>query len=116
MRNLASVFLGLLFLIVPLFVFAQYPDPVQTICDILNIIKTIILAIGLGIAVIVLIIGGIQYATAGGSAEKAQNARKMLIAAVIGIAIVFAAAFILAIVQGMLVGGGVSIFTNPCTF
>jgi type IV secretory pathway VirB2 component (pilin) len=117
MKKIVPVFLGLFLLMVPLVVFAQqYPDPVETICNILNIIKTIVLAIGLGIAVIILIIGGIQYMTAGGDAEKANNAKRMIINGIIGIAIVFAAAFILALVQGLLVGGGVSIFTNPCTF
>lgn len=108
----ASLFLSLLAL--PLVASAQYPDPIITICNILNIVKLIILAIGLGIGIIVLIIGGIQYMTAGGDAEKANKARKLITNAIIGIVIVFAAAFILALVQGILVSANVTIFTNPC--
>jgi hypothetical protein len=79
-------------------------------------IKDIILTVGLGIAIIVLVIGGIQYATAGSNMDKAQNARKLMINAVVGIAIVFAAAFILALIQGTLVDAGLGLwlFTNPC--
>jgi len=113
MKKLLPVFLCFLFLI-PLVASAQYPDPVVTICNILNVIKTIILAVGLGIAIIILIIGGIKYMTAGGDPEKAKGGRQMIINAIIGIAIVVAAAFILALVQGILVGAGISIFANPC--
>lgn len=113
MKKVLPVFLTL-FLLMPLIASAQYPDPILTICNILNIIKIIILAIGLGIGVIILIIGGIGYMVAGGDPEKATKSKKLIINALIGIVIVLAAAFILALVQGILVGAGISIFTNPC--
>ena len=113
-KALVAVF-GLSLLVLPLVVSAQGTDPVVAICNILNVIKDIILAVGLGIAVILLIIGGINYMTAGGDAEKAKSARGMIINAIIGIVIIFAAAFILALVQGFLVRSGVSMFSNPCT-
>ena len=107
--------LVLTLLVLPLMAGAQqYPDPVVTICNILEVVKDILLAIGLGIAVSILIGGGINYMTAGGNAEKAESAKKLIINAVIGIIILLAAAFILALVQGLLVGTGISIFTNPC--
>lgn len=107
--------LVLILLVLPIVASAQdYPDPVETICNILEVVKDILLAIGLGIAVIILIVGGIQYLTAGGNAEKAEGAKKLIINAVIGIVIILAAAFILALVQGMLVNTGISIFGNPC--
>lgn len=112
MKKLLPVFLCSLFL-VPLVVYAQV-DPVDTICSILEVIQNIVLAIGLGIAVIILVVGGIQYMTAGGDAEKANSAKRLIINAIIGIAIVFAAAFILALVQGLLTEGGVTLLGNPC--
>jgi len=115
MKKSLAVSLGLFLFALPVIVSAQeYPDPIVTICNILNVIKLIILAIGLGIAIIVLIIGGIKYMTSGGDAEKAKSGRQMIINAIIGIAIVIAAAFILALVQGLLVRSGISIFTSPC--
>lgn len=115
MKKLLAASLSLSLLALPLIALAQeYPDPVETICNILNIVKIIILAIGLGIAIIVLIIGGITYMTAGGDAEKADKGKKLIINAIIGIVIVLAAAFILGLVQGLLVSSGVEIFSNPC--
>jgi len=114
MKKIAPVLvLGLL--VFPLLAGAQqYPDPMQTICNILEVVKDIILAIGLGIAVIILIVGGINYLTSGGNAEKADGAKKLIINAIIGIIIILAAAFILALVQGLLVGASISMFANPC--
>ena len=113
--------LVLALLILPLLGAAQvnnavnnYPDAMDTICTILETIQNIILAIGLGLAVIFLIIGGIQYLTAGGNAEKADGAKKLIINAIIGIVIILAAAFILSLIQGFLVGAEITIFDNPC--
>jgi hypothetical protein len=117
MKKLLAVFLFLSLLVLPLTVRAQpVVSAVCVVCGILNMIKTIVLAIGLGIAVILLVIGGIQYATAGSNMDKAANAKRLLINAVIGIAIVFAAAFILSLIQGTLVDAGIGfwIFVNPC--
>ena len=114
MKKVSIIFLILFFLTLPLIVSAQI-SPILVICNILQVIKNILLAIGLGIAIIVLIIGGIQYMTAGGDAAKVDTARKLLINVVIGIAIILAAAFVIAIVQGMLLDAGVVIFGNPCS-
>lgn len=114
MKKVLPIILLSLFLL-PLVVSA-YVEPVQTICALLNKIKIIIAAIGFGIAVIMLIWGGIMYMTAGGNDEKATKARKLIINAVIGIIIIFAATFILNLVEGFLVGGGITPnpFGNPC--
>lgn len=113
MKKFLIPFLVSVFLITPLIVSAQI-SPILVICNILEVIQVIILAIGLGIAIIIIIVGGIQYMTAGGDAAKVETARKLLINAVIGIAIILAAAFVIAVVQGMLLDAGVSIFSNPC--
>ena len=116
MKKLIPV-LVLTLLVLPVVANAQqtYPDPIQTICDILEVVQNIILAIGLSLAVIFLIIGGIQYLTSSGNAEKADSAKKLVINAIIGIIIILAAAFILALVQGLLVQTGITIFGSPCS-
>jgi hypothetical protein len=54
--------------------------------------------------------------TAGGDDEKAKKARTLITNAIIGVAIILAALFILTLVQGFLVGAGVVInpFASPC--
>ena len=114
MKKFLPVFL-LLAMALPLVASAAI-DPVLTICTLLNKIKVIIAAVGFGIAVIILIWGGIAYMTAGGNDEKATKARKLIVNAIIGIAIIFAATFILNLVEGLLIGGGITPnpFGNPC--
>lgn len=114
MKKLLPVLL-FLFLTLPL-IASAYVNPEQTICSLLNKIKIIVAAVGFGIAVIMLIWGGILYMTAGGDTEKADKAKKLIINAIIGIAIIFAATFILGLVEGLLVGAGVQLnpFGNPC--
>ncbi|MBU2068315.1 hypothetical protein KKA23_03045 [Patescibacteria group bacterium] len=113
MKKFIPVFL-VLFLIVPIVAFAAGQDPASIICNILNKIKLIVAALGFGLAVILLIVGGIQYMTSGGETEKATSARKLIINALIGIAIIFAAIFILSMVEGFLTGSGIQILQNNC--
>ncbi|MBD3282266.1 MAG: hypothetical protein GF387_01505 [Candidatus Portnoybacteria bacterium] len=112
MKRFTILFL-LALLIVPLLAFAQ-ADPQNTICRVLQYTKTIIAAVGFGIAIIILIIGGIRYMTSGGDEEKAGSARKQIVNALIGIVIVFAAVFIIALVQGFLMKADIPIGTDPC--
>lgn len=109
MKKVLPIILLSLFLL-PLVAFA-YVEPQVVICRVLEKIKIIVAAIGFGIAVIMLIWGGIMYMTAGGNDEKSTKARKLIINAIIGIAIIFAATFILSLVAGFLSGSGVSL--NP---
>jgi len=113
MKKALPIFLGLFLLALPLIVNAAV-NPEIVLCNLLKNIEKIIAAIGFGIAVILLIIGGIQYMTAGGNPEKAEKAKKLMINAIIGIAIVFAAIFILDLVAGLLSGSGIGILTNNC--
>jgi uncharacterized membrane protein YidH (DUF202 family) len=114
MKKFLAGFLFLSLLALPLIVLAVGVDPESIICNLLQKIKNIVSAIGFGIAVIMLIIGAIQYMTAGGNPEKATKAQKLIVNAIIGIAIVFAAVFILALVQGLLGGAGISLIGNNC--
>ena len=75
--------------------------------DIRVVIATIIrTAMGfLGIvAVVIILIGGFKWMTAGGSEEKVGEAKKLIIAGVIGLAIVLAAYAIASFVINTLVG------------
>ena len=113
MKKALPIFLVLFLLALPLIANAQV-NPEIVLCNLLKNIEKIIAAIGFGIAVILLIVGGIMYMTAGGNPEKADKAKKLMINAIIGIVIVFAAIFILDLVSGLLSGSGISILTNNC--
>lgn len=113
MKKALPIFLVLFVLALPLIANAAV-NPEIVICNLLKNIEKIIAAIGFGLAVILLIAGGIGYMTAGGNPEKADKAKKLMINAIIGIVIVFAAIFILDLVAGLLSGSGISILTNNC--
>ena len=114
MKKALPIFLVLFLLVLPLIAGAVGSDPETVVCNLLKKIEKIIAAIGFGLAVILLIVGGIQYMTAGGNEEKATKAKKLMINAIIGIVIVFAAIFILDLVTGLLSGAGISILSNNC--
>lgn len=114
MKKFLPVFLLVLFL-VPLV--ASAADLEFSVCSLLQIAKQIVAAIGLAIAVILLIVSGIKYMTAGGDAEKATTARKGIVNAIIGIIIVIGALFIIALAQSLLLGAGatsIEIIGNTC--
>lgn len=115
MKKFLPVFL-LALLMVPLIASAQATQIEATICNILQVVKNIVAAIGLAIAVIIIIVGGIKYMTAGGDEEKTSSAKKAIINGIIGLIIVIGALFILALAQNFIVGiGGVNMLGNPCT-
>jgi hypothetical protein len=114
MKKVLVVSLFLSFLILPLVANAAIVDPATVLCNILKKIEKVVAAIGFGLAVILFVAGGIMYMTAGGDAEKSGKARKLMVNALIGIAIVFCAIFILDLVAGLLSGTGVSLLINNC--
>ena len=62
-------------------------DPEEIVVNIINWILGILALI----AVIMILIGGFKWMTAGGNEEKVEGAKKLLIAAVIGLVIILAA-------------------------
>lgn len=62
-------------------------DPESIVVNIINWILGILALI----AVIMILIGGFKWMTAGGNEEKVEGAKKLLIAAVIGLVIILAA-------------------------
>lgn len=63
--------------------------------DIISFAATYLVSISGGIAVLFLVIGGIQYMTAGGSDDKVQGAKKVMRNAVVGLVIVLLAFIII---------------------
>lgn len=114
MKKLLPVVL-LSLMVLPLFAFAAPVDPTSTLCNLFQKVKTILAAVGFVLAAIILIVGGIQYMTAGGDDEKASKAKKLIVNALIGIAILIAAVFLVNLVEGFLSGGVIlNPIANPC--
>ncbi|HSX40230.1 MAG TPA: hypothetical protein VLF68_01315 [Candidatus Saccharimonadales bacterium] len=64
---------------------------------------SILFIIAVVIALFFLIVGGIKWITSGGDKAKVESARNTIVAAVVGLIIVFAAYFILRIVVGIFI-------------
>ena len=91
-------YLGLALLLIPLAACAQVERGAWTIDDIVAIldkVATWCYIIGVAIALIVIIIGGIGYMTAGGNEDKQKGAKKTIISGLIGAAIIVLAGIII---------------------
>jgi type IV secretory pathway VirB2 component (pilin) len=75
--------------------------PETTVEEVLENVVNWMLGIITLVAAIVIIIAGIIWATAGGNEDRQANARKMLIAGVVGLIIALAAWGILTVVAGL---------------
>jgi hypothetical protein len=64
-------------------------------------IRNVLAAAGIIIAAIFLILGGYNFITSGGSAEKVETARKQIMYALIGIAIILIAVSLVGIVKAI---------------
>lgn len=70
-----------------------------------NIISSVITLVLIGavvIAIFFLLLGGIRWITSGGDKTKVDEARKQIVAAIIGLVIAFLAFFIIRVVGGIL--------------
>lgn len=97
--SVSVLVLTLIFCTAPLIVFANecdIPDSpsAEKLCDVIFDIADILMWIGIALAVIIVIIGGIRYMTAGDSEDKVKGARKMIINGLIGAAIIMAASYL----------------------
>ncbi|HNU96834.1 MAG TPA: pilin [Candidatus Portnoybacteria bacterium] len=113
MKKYIFTIFALMLLVLPTITFAAVEDD---ICVLLNRIKTILLVVGIGIAVIFIVVGGIMYMTAAGSDEKAGKAKQLIINTLIGVAIMLLALVLVSWVQSLLIGSGMGgIFKpSPC--
>ena len=82
------------------------PDPLQgrEIIDIIDSVMSLLAMIGSGVAVIMIIWAGILYMTAGGGEEKIRTAKKTIMWAIIGVAILWSANFIIDAIKYLLQG------------
>lgn len=89
-------------------------DIVKTLCagkdlgQVIGFVVTIAFIIAVLIALAFLILGGIKWITSGGDKGGVEGARNQIIAAIIGLIIVFLAFFILNLVLGLF---GLSLFS-----
>jgi NADH:ubiquinone oxidoreductase subunit 6 (subunit J) len=108
--------LFLVFLMFPLFVNAQLPfgdsctqlevgfSQTHKLCMLLQDIRDVLYILGLAGAVLVIIIGGIMYMTAGADESKVGNAKKTITYGIVGVIIIAASAFIIGVVDEVIVG------------
>lgn len=73
-----------------------------TILDIIEKITAFIAVLGSGIAVLMVIWGGVVYMTAGSNEEKTKNAKKTIQWALIGLAIIWSANFLIGLLGEIL--------------
>lgn len=108
MKYLIPIFIIVsIFLTIPGSVFAQDGDYTGSLLMLLDDIRILLFWIGLGIALIVIIVSGIMYMTAGGDEAKVTKAKKTLIYGIVGAAVVLAATFILNAIRQILASRGI---------
>ena len=104
---LFTIICGIFLLVVPLITKGlDIPDPLQgrEIVDIIDSVMGLLAMIGSGVAVIMIIWAGILYMTSGGSEEKVRTAKKTIMWAIIGVAILWSANFIIDAIKYLLQG------------
>lgn len=110
MRNKNLIFFPIIFallMLVPIVSNAlAIEDPLggKTAGEIINAIMSLLVVIGTGVTVIMIIWGGIQYMTSGGNETRTASAKKTIMWAIIGFAILISAKFIIQAVEAVLKG------------
>jgi uncharacterized protein with GYD domain len=84
-------------------------QPPTELASVLDAIRNVLAAIGISVAVIYIILGGYDFITSGGSAEKMGTARTRILYALIGIGIILIAAVLANIVKAILCTTSVSV-------
>ena len=93
------------FLVLPLFAGAQMARGERSPEDIAAFVDEVanwLYVVGFAIVLIVVVIGGIQYMTAGGNDEQVQKAKKTIITGLVGAAIILLAGVIVDTVVGFI--------------
>lgn len=99
--------LGLVLLFVPLLVGAQNGPTrgaweLDDITSVLDRVSTWLYVIGLAVALVVIIVGGIGYMTAAGNEDRQKAAKKTIITGLVGAAVIVLAGVILDTVVGFI--------------
>lgn len=92
-------FLAISLLIAPLMVAAAGPSrggwSLQDVLRLIDQIADWLYIIGFAVALLIIVVGGIQYMTAGGNEDKQKGAKQTIIKGLIGAAIILLAGIIL---------------------
>lgn len=86
------------------------PDTPEDLADVIVLVAKWFFTIALIIAVIIFIIGGIQYMTAGGDEEATKKARQKIVYTSIGVAIILLSWLLIRIISGVLGTGTGTMF------
>ena len=98
-------YLAIVLIIFPLVVYAQMPRGYRTAIDIAIFLDTVadwLYIIGVALVIVVVVIGGILYLTAGGNEDQIGKAKKTLVNGLIGAAIVLLAGIIVDTVENFI--------------
>ena len=105
-KTLLLIIICGIFLVVVPFVAQAVEIPNPLLCDnaqcLVDKAGAIIRPIAIAIAIVMLIVSGIQYITSSGDEEKIRKAKKTMLYTVVGLAIVIAASFLIGVVQEIL--------------
>lgn len=82
----------------------EFPNPLaaETVRELIDAILNWIFWLSIPIAVMVILYSGIRMMTAGGDAKKFQNSRKVLLWAVVGLAVIFIGEGFIALIESIL--------------
>ena len=78
------------------------PVNINTFSDLINAIADWLLSIGLVLAPLMFIIGGVMFVTAYGNASKVQNAKNLMIYTAIGIGVILLAKSLVEVLKGFI--------------
>ncbi len=121
-KALALSFLLFLFAVVVAPVFADTINlqPVNgvvdkniQISDVVSFVINLLVVISIVASLIFLIYGGLRWVISGGDKEKVENARKTVVAAIIGLVVVLLSWVIITIVLQVITGKGLANFEVP---
>ena len=79
----------------------QLEEYSERLCDLLWTVQQILYALGIGLAAIMVILGGITYMSAREDEEQVRKAKKMITNGLIGFAVVLSFALIMGLVRGI---------------
>jgi len=93
----------------PVFAADINPTGWGDICDVANAVLPFIYGIAGIIALILLVLGGIQYMSSGGDKIAVEQARGRITSAIVGLVIVFGAYLVINVIGAQILGGAVGL-------
>ena len=103
-KSTVAAISGLMALATPAFAEDINPTGWENICDIANAVLPVIYGIAGVIALILLVMGGIQYMSSGGDKIAVEQARGRITSAIVGLVIVFGAYLVINVIGTQVLG------------